>query len=250
MNIQSNSKLVYAILVVVLAAAFIAGCAQTPAVPEGTIVGSGKVINETREVSGFTSVTFSAPGYLTITQGDAESLTIQAEDNIIPAITTSVTDGVLDIALTDGTKLQNSSMIQYTLVVKDLSAIQNDGAGFVTVNGLTTKDFAFKSSNAGSAKLAGIEAAALTIDLTGAGTFEISGTADSLALTSSGSTVFTGDKLAVKTAAVTISGTGDATVNASETLEANLSGDGNLKYAGTPKLTENATGAGKISALD
>lgn len=250
MNIQPHSKLIYGILVVVLAAAFIAGCAQTPAVPAGTIVGSGKVINETRDVSGITGVTFSAPGYLTITQGDAESLTIQAEDNVIPTITTRVTDGVLDIALADGTNLKTTSMIQYTLVVKDLSAIQNDGAGFVTVNGLSTREFAFKSSNAGSAKLAGITATALTVDLTGAGAFEISGSADSLALTSSGSTAFTGANLAVKTATVTISGSGDASVNASDTLEATLSGDGNLKYAGTPKLTENVTGAGKISALD
>lgn len=249
MNTQTHSKLIYFLVVTALVGTLIAGCAQTPAVPAGTVVGSGKVINETRDVTGFTAVAFSAPGYLTITQGDADSLNIQADDNVLSSITTEVVDGVLDIGLAANTNLKSDSMIQYTLVVKDLSSLENMGAGYILVNGLKTTDFNFKSSNAGSAKLTGIEATALTIELTGAGSMDISGTADSLALTNSSATVFNGKDLAVNSAVVTVSGAGETTVNAAKTLDATLTSSGNLLYAGTPEITQKVTGSGTLSAI-
>ena len=54
------------------------------------VVGSGKVVSETREVSGFTSVSVSGSGQAQITVGDSDSLVIEAEDNILPLIETSV----------------------------------------------------------------------------------------------------------------------------------------------------------------
>jgi hypothetical protein len=57
--------------------------------------GSGQVTTETREVSGFQAVAFGAYGDLTIRQGDAESLTIEAEDNVLRSLTTEVRAGTL-----------------------------------------------------------------------------------------------------------------------------------------------------------
>jgi len=248
MNNKSHFTLTYVLVVIVLVGALIAGCAQAPAVNAGTIVGSGKVTSETRDVSGFTSIVFSGPGYLIISQGDAESLSIQAEDNILTAITTTVTDGVLEIGITPDSTLQNTSMIQYTLVVKDLNSIQNNGSGYISAGGLTLTDFAVKSSGSGSARFAGTTAANMTIELTGTGSFDIDGTADTLALTSSGSSVFNGANLAVKSATVSITGSGSATVDASESLDATITGSGSLVYLGTPEITQNITGSGTISA--
>lgn len=248
MNNKSRFILTYCLIVALLVAVLAAGCAQAPASSAGTIVGSGKVINETRDVSGFTSVEFSAPGYLTITQGDAESLSIQAEDNLLPAITTTVADGVLTIDVKSGTTLQNTSMIQYTLVVKELSSILDTGSGYVSAGGLTLTDFSFKASGSGDAKFTALTAANLTIDLTGSGAFDIDGTADALTLNSTGSGSFNGAGLAAKDATVSITGSGNATVNASGTLDATLTGSGNLVYAGEPEITQNVTGSGTISA--
>ncbi len=52
-----------------------------------TIQGSGDVITESRDVSGFDSVSLTGIGRVIITQGDKESLTIEADDNLLEYIT-------------------------------------------------------------------------------------------------------------------------------------------------------------------
>ena len=49
--------------------------------------GSGQLAAEARQVSGFTKVELTGVGELTIEQTGAESLTISAEDNLLPQLT-------------------------------------------------------------------------------------------------------------------------------------------------------------------
>ena len=56
----------------------------------GGAPGSGQVVTETREVSNFNAVEFTSFGDLTIQQGERESLTIEAEDNVLREIETVV----------------------------------------------------------------------------------------------------------------------------------------------------------------
>lgn len=236
------------ILVLAIIAMLAAGCGpKGEQLPEGTVVGSGKVTSSVVDVTGVTSVVFTTPGYLTVTQGDAASLTIQAEDNILPLITTEVVDGVLTIGIKDNTPMKTNSLIQYSLTVTDLASIENEGAGMVTVNGVVFKDFSFKTSNNGKAKFVGIEAANLNIETSGGGEIIVSGTAENLTLVNSGAATFDGSALEAKNATLTLSGTADSTVNATGKLDVTLSGSGNLSYVGTPTLTQNVTGTGTIS---
>ena len=56
----------------------------------GVVGGSGKVETETRQVSGFTAIDLTGTGEVTIEQGETESLTIEADDNVLPALTSKV----------------------------------------------------------------------------------------------------------------------------------------------------------------
>jgi hypothetical protein len=47
---------------------------------------------ESRQVSGFTKIELSGSGELKIEQTGTESLTISAEDNVLPKITSEVSD--------------------------------------------------------------------------------------------------------------------------------------------------------------
>src|SRR4051794_15454674 len=94
--------------------------------------GSGNVITQKRDVSGFSSVVLAGVGDLAITQGDAEGLTISAEDNLLPLIKTEVKNNILTIGLNDGVVsggLLPTKPIQYNLQVKALDSIQLSGAG-------------------------------------------------------------------------------------------------------------------------
>jgi hypothetical protein len=62
-------------------------------------LGSREVLWEQREVGDFDRVVFSSIGELSIVQGDTESLTIQAESNVLQRIVTEVRGNVLHIEM-------------------------------------------------------------------------------------------------------------------------------------------------------
>ena len=59
--------------------------------------GSGKVITEERDVSGFDRVHLTGSGVAEIIQGETESLVIEAEDNIMSSIESKVENGTLTL---------------------------------------------------------------------------------------------------------------------------------------------------------
>src|SRR5688500_9858117 len=63
-----------------------------------TIHGSGVAKTETRDVAEFTRIEATGSPNVTVTIGDKQSLTIEADDNILPLLTTEVKDGKLVIA--------------------------------------------------------------------------------------------------------------------------------------------------------
>ena len=84
------------------------------------IRGSGKVIQEKRDVHGFSEVKFGGSGELSLRQGNEESLSIEADDNILPYILTDVEGGKLLIGFRRGVSISTSAPIRYTLMVKIL----------------------------------------------------------------------------------------------------------------------------------
>ena len=87
----------------------------------------------------------------------------------------------------------------------------------------------------------------LRINLTGAGNIAPVGQVDNLELVVSGAGNFAGENLVCKNATVYVRGVGNATVNATDTLDAHVSGVGSILYIGDPKVTKEMTGVGTIN---
>src|SRR5437870_5172514 len=60
-----------------------------------TVHGSGNIVTEDRQVSGFDGVSVSGAGELIISQGNVEALRIETDDNLLPLIKSEVHDGRL-----------------------------------------------------------------------------------------------------------------------------------------------------------
>ena len=207
-------------LIVLLA---MAGCVGAA----GTTVGSGQLKTETRSVSGFRAVTLAAAGDMTITQTGTESLSISAEDNLLPFITTDVSGDTLRIAVPPGTMLRSTRPIHYVLTVARLDTLTLSGAGNITGSGLT--------------------ADALRVTLSGAGKLTLSGTVAQQEVLLSGAGLYDASSLQTSTAKVTVSGLGSARVNVRDALDATVSGAGSIVYFGNPTVTQHVTGAGSVS---
>lgn len=191
----------------------------------GDVRGSGNVTVESREVSGFDEIAVLGSGEIAVDVTGTESLTIEAEDNILPLLTTEVTGGRLE--LSTESSISPTRPIKYTITAASLNAISISGSGNVTANGLEATDF----------------------DLTIAGSGELTpaGTADDLSVVISGSGRYDGEDLVATAANVIVSGSGNVLVNATERLDVDISGSGNVSYMGNPTVTQSVSGSGAVT---
>ena len=209
-------RIVLASLVVVLP---LTACSVT--------TGSGQITSESRQVSGFTNVELSGNGELTIEQTGTESLTISAEENLLPRVSSEVSGDTLVLELKTIANIFPTKPIKYALTVKDLTGLAVSGSGSVNVSKLATTS--------------------LNSKISGSGMITANGTADNQDLDISGSGRYQAQQLIGKTVRVAISGSGSADVHATEVLDIQISGSGTLTYTGNPpQVTQEISGSGKI----
>ena len=190
------------------------------------VSGSGQVKSETRQVSGFTGIELSGNGEVTIEQGETESLTIEADDNVLPALTSEVRDSVLELGTKPRTTVRTRNPIRYRVTLKDLTSIELSGSG--SVSG------------------ADLQASALQVDISGSGTINLAGAADQQDVEVSGSGRYEAAQLPSRSATIEISGSGKATVAASDQLRVDISGSGTVTYSGDPAIDQDISGSGRL----
>ena len=117
------------------------------------IRGSGRVMQEKRDVQGFSQVRLASVGDLNIVQGDSESLTVEAEDNILPRIQTVVEGGTLVIRTERGVSLSPTATIRYTLVVRELTDLELSGSGNIRTAPIRSQDLRVRISGSGDVRL-------------------------------------------------------------------------------------------------
>jgi hypothetical protein len=213
--------------------------------------GSGNVVVETRQVSGINAVEVEYPAQVLIKQGNAESLEIEAEDNLLPNLKTQVKNGTLEIFYKreNGKHVNPTQPVKVTIVVKDLREVEFRSAGELTIEKLTTDRLDVSLSGAGNVNLDEILVKTLHVSLSGAGSTTASGVADTLDLTISGFGDFNGKELHDKDARVSISGAGSATVWVDHELLAQVSGAGSVSYYGSASVTRQVSGVGSVNRL-
>jgi len=243
-------RLLAATLMLALA---VPACTTTGRESPGSITrGSGNVISETREISNITSLDFSGLGDIIVSQGSSESLVIEAEDNIMPLIKTSVRNGVLTIGF-ERQDWQNvivpKKMVKFTLSVRELSSIGSSGLGNIQSEGLKADSLNVRLTGAGSVKLHSVDVASITTLVAGAGGIDLSGKAGEQAVTLSGLGSYKAGDLQSDSAKITVSGAGSATVWAQRTLNVTISGAGSVSYYGTPDVTKKILGVGSVKSI-
>jgi hypothetical protein len=238
------------ILIVFLIAAILAGCGVGPfGVASSVVTGSGNVRTEDRQVSNFTALNLTGVGDVTITQGDSESFSIEAEDNLIPLIETEVRGGVLLIGLRNSTAIVPRKNITMKVGLKKLDNLTLSGAGNIHSAGITSDRLSLTLTGAGGLQIDKLSASQLTLVLSGTGGAKLAGEVSNQTATLSGVGNYSASELKSSAAKVAISGAGDATVWATDKLDATISGVGSVKYYGSPSLTKQISGAGQVQQL-
>jgi hypothetical protein len=233
-------------LLLVATALGLAGCGIATSTQMPKVKGSGIAGSATRPLDGVTSVRLQNVGKLIVKQGERPNVTIAGDDNIVPLVRTEVADGVLSIALTDEFQFETKNPLTYTLEVPNLASASVEGAAELAMDWMPAKEFRLKVDAAGNARLSGT-CEKLTVDLSGAAVVRVSGSCDELNATLKEAAKLEAPGLKTRTATVTCSGAGQASVHVTESLTAKAEGAGRVDYRGPAKVASATSGAGTVT---
>jgi hypothetical protein len=240
-----------ALLTILLMSSLLVGCV---AINLGgrVITPSKTIISENRQVSGIKSIEFSTIGKVNIMVGDTESLNISGPDNLVPEISTTVNNGKLVIKNKENitiNPLGNVNLLTFSIVVKELTALDVSGAGDVQIEALSTPSLSINMSGAGRVAENQLTTDNLSISLSGLGGIDITGQATQATIDLSGAGNVNAPDLKIQTANVSLSGLGGATLWVTDQLTSNISGAGSVSYYGSPQVSTQTSGVGNVKSL-
>lgn len=240
-------------LLLAAALALLAACGLFQDEDTRIITGSGRVTSETRPVAGIDSVTLEGLGDVVVQEGAAEALTIEAEDNLIPLITSEMQGATLRLGFDRATwrdTLRPTQPIRFVLTVRDLRAFDLTGSGSFQANSLHSPSLTLRLSGTGDLTIEHLDSQSLEVRLEGTGNITLAGQVNEQSVEITGSGQYQAGDLESQTARVTVSGTGDAVVWVQTDLAASLSGTGTINYWGAPSLSRrDISGAGDINPM-
>ncbi|MGI4022142.1 MAG: head GIN domain-containing protein [Janthinobacterium lividum] len=204
-----------------------------------------------RKLSGFRAVASTGSFDVVLRQGGSESVKVEADAEVINDIVTEVKNGTLTIRsknTRNWSNMWNNRKITIYVVAKDLNSVSLSGSGDLKIeNQFNANKLELRLSGSGDFRGA-VNVKTLEASISGSGDFSISGKADESTVSISGSGDYHGSDLMTKSTAIRVSGSGDATIYASENVEASVSGSGDVHYSGHPKnVSKVAHGSGDIS---
>lgn len=190
------------------------------------VAGSGVLATSARDVPVFTAIETSGTGKVVLRVGEAQSVKITADDNLLPYLTSEVQNGVLKLGVSSGISTKKS--ISYEITAPKIERLENTGS--VSLNAT------------------GIAGPALTLNASGTGSIVLSGKVESFTASLSGVGSLEADKLIADRVSADVSGVGSAEVRAEKSLKANVSGVGSVKWRGAATdVSKNVSGIGSVS---
>jgi hypothetical protein len=193
---------------------------------QNTIRGSGVSKTESRTVPDFRKIVVEGSAGLTVKVGEATTLTVTSDDNLVEFVKTEVKDGSLVIGMKPGSYSTNSQM-RIAITTPALDALAIRGSSDADLSGLSGESF--------------------TAEIFGSGDVRAKGKVDRLEAAIAGSGDLELGALEAREVKVGISGSGDVDVWATETLVASISGSGDVRYHGDAKVTKSIAGSGTIA---
>ncbi len=241
MNIKL-SNLVIGMTVIIMF--LVSACSLTP------IFGSGNLVTETRQVSGFEAVVVSGRGDLVIIQDGTESVTVETDNNLMQFLVTDVRDGTLELRL-KGNGFDNiqPTRLVFTVHVKNLTGVTSSGMWDVNAETITTDNLSIFGSGVGRVGIGTLTADTLAVTFSGTAAMYAAGQVTSQTITISGTGAYRAADLRSETADVRISGMVDTVLWVTNSLTVSIKDAATVHYYGTSKTIVKTHGASNIQQL-
>ena len=214
------------------------------------ISGKGNVVEEVRDIDGFTGVKVSSGIDVYLSQGNNFEVKVEADENLHEVILTEL-EGNMLLVKTERMNIRNAKSKKVHVTLPELTALKISSAGdLVGQTRFSCEDLRISVSSAGDLSIE-VEAGRIDLDISSSGDVSLSGSAEefNVSLSSAGD-LNAFDLLAAKVD-VNVSSAGDARVHATEEISMSASSAGNIYYRGDAKVMHSqSSSAGNISHRD
>jgi hypothetical protein len=215
-----------------------------------TVQGSGNISKQARQVAHFNGVALSVPGNVELHIGTGEGVTIEADDNLLPLIETSVDNGTLRIRPTRENLNLRAHTLHITVNARDIDHLSVGGSGSIDSDAVHARNFKASLGGSGSINVRGVDGDRMDISVAGSGKMSAGGGAVSMAhLHIAGSGNVDIGKVKAGDVSVKVAGSGDSRVWAAKSLDVTIAGSGSVDYYGDAKVSRTVMGSGDINRL-
>ncbi len=195
----------------------------------GCLEGDGKIKKEIRELPAFSAVAVDGAFDVRIVCGKKQSLEITADANLLPVITTTVKAKTLYIDTSRSICTKSDLLV--TIAIPDIGQADLGGAADMNISGLSNPKFILNSD--------------------GAGDITLGGKTSLFHATLKGSTDLEARQFIADTVQIRVYDAGEAVVQATQKLDAAVTGAATVTYFGNPKtVNKKAADAGEIVSGD
>ena len=208
--------------------------------------GSGNVVSEKRNLASFHGVSASQGFDVEIKIGQVQEVVIEADDNLIGDVKTTVSGGVLKISL-DEHNVNNTHLKAFITATSINSLKTSSAASIITRDEINADDEMQIDASSGSNITAKVNSPSVSAKSSSGSEINLSGrTKNFIAKSSSGATLKAYDLLSENTKASGSSGA-SLHVHASVTLDASASSGANIGYRGGANVSKSVSSGGGVS---
>lgn len=224
------------------------------------IMGNGRLQSAEVSLQSFNKIELTDDFVVEVYQADAESLWLEADDNLINYISYEVDNNLLSFGVKDNKVLIPQKQILIRLYVIDIESIDISGAGRVTVYGLRSDKLSVVMSSGSQFKVDSIDVgefyyesngstrsyvegklSSVVLRQVGSGEIDINGIGDNISIIQEGSGLVNTIHFSVQNADVNLVGSGLIYCNAESSLNVTVDGIGKVFYKGNPAITKELT---------
>lgn len=206
--------------------------------------GSGNIISEKRQVASFSGISVGGSFDVEVKTGTAQSVEVEADDNIIKYIETTVSGNVLKIRLS-GMHSFNNVHLKVLITTPGLESIKASASADVKVQDVLKGEGKISFEATSSAEIeAEVDVPEVVANASSSATLTITGKTKSYKAMVSSSADIKSFELLSENTEVDASSSGTAEVHASVHLNAHASSSASVDYRGgaTVEKTENSSG--------
>lgn len=211
-----------------------------------TVRGDGNVVKKERSASYFDGVRVSSGIDVYLSQGEKESITVEADENLHEYILTEIRDNILHVR-TDNVNIRDAEIKRVHVTIRDVKSLKTSSAGdLVCKTPIKGDDVELGASSAGDISLE-LYAKNVEVDISSSGNIKLWGEADIMSADLSSAGDLEAYDFKVSEAKVDVSSAGDARINVTGKLVARASSAGDISYLGNPgSIDAHSSSAGGI----